>query len=118
MNCKSASVIDAIIHLIKYFFMKKILLCFIAFFTLLHTYSQAGSLDLSFAGKGWTATNFIEGNFSNENVGQTLLQKDGNYIVVFEANGYTWLARYLAKDGALDPTFGTAGYSDPVKTSE
>ncbi len=42
--------------------MKKILLCFMASFALLHAYSQAGSLDPSFAGKGWTATDILKGN--------------------------------------------------------
>jgi uncharacterized delta-60 repeat protein len=113
MNCKSASSIDAIIHLIKYFFMKKILLCIIAFFTLLHTYSQAGSLDSSFAGKGWTATDIKKGNLNNEAGKQMLLQKDSSYIVVFEVNGYTVLAHFC-KNGVMDTKFGIGGYSDPV----
>ncbi len=41
------------------------------------------------------------------------MQKDGNYIVVFEVNGYTVLARYC-RNGAMDTKFGTGGYSDPV----
>src|SRR5437763_1289993 len=103
-----------IIHLIKYFFMKKILLCFMASFVLLNAYSQAGSLDPSFAGKGWTATDILPGNLYNETGGQVLLQKDSNYILVFEVNGYTVLARYC-KNGAMDTRFGTGGYSDPVQ---
>src|SRR5438309_1746802 len=114
MNCKSALGIDAIIQLIKYLFMKKILVCFIAFFTLLHAYSQAGSLDHCFAGKGWTATDIIKGNLYSEFGRQVLLQNDGHYIVLFEVNGYTMLARYCS-NGAMDTRFGTGGYSDPVQ---
>src|SRR4051812_24523060 len=91
--------------------MKKILLCFIAFFALLHAYNQAGSLDPSFAGKGWTATDFMKGNLYQEFGRQVLLQNDGHYIVVFEVNGYTMLARYCS-NGAMDTRFGTGGYSD------
>jgi uncharacterized delta-60 repeat protein len=93
--------------------MKKILLCFMASLALLHAYSQAGSLDHCFAGKGWTASIFSKGNLYDEIGGQVLVQKDSNYIVVFEVNGYTVLTRYF-KNGAMDTRFGTGGYSDPV----
>src|SRR3954454_17473300 len=93
--------------------MKKILLCCIAFFGLLHAYSQAGSLDHCFAGKGWTATDFLKSNSYSEDGRQVLLQSDGHYIVVFEVNGYTVLARYC-RNGAMDTKFGTGGYSDPA----
>ncbi len=42
-----------------------------------------------------------------------MVQSDGHYIVVFEVNGYTVLARYCS-NGAMDTKFGTGGYSDPV----
>src|SRR5438270_13926496 len=114
MNCKSASNIDAIIHSFNHFFMKKILLCFIASFALLNGYSQAGSFDHCFAGKGWTATDFLKGNLYDETNGQVLVQSDSNYIVVFEVNGYTLLARFCSH-GVRDTKFGTGGYSDPVR---
>jgi uncharacterized delta-60 repeat protein len=112
MNYKSASVIDAITHSINHFFMKKILLCFMAIFAILTAHSQAGSLDPSFAGKGWTTTDIKKGNLYNEYNGQVLLQKDTGYIVVFEVNG-TMLTRFC-RNGATDTKFGTGGYSDPV----
>src|SRR4051812_34185209 len=103
-----------IIQSFNLFIMKKILLCFMACFALLHAYSQAGNLDLSFAGKGWwTATDFLKGNLYSETNGQVLVQSDGHYIVVFEVNGNTVLTRYC-KNGVMDTGFGTGGYSDPV----
>jgi uncharacterized delta-60 repeat protein len=94
--------------------MKKIFLFFLSLFALLSAHSQAGSLDPSFAGKGWTTTNFSTGNFLDERGRQVLLQNNGTYLVVFEISDYTMLARYLSKSNALDETFGTRGYSVPI----
>src|SRR5438128_388470 len=97
--------------------MKKILLCFMVSFALLNAYSQAGSLDPSFAGKGWTATDFLKGNLYSETNGQVLVQSDSNYIVVFEVNGFTVLTRYC-RNGIMDTKFGTGGYSNPVQITQ
>jgi uncharacterized delta-60 repeat protein len=113
MNYKSASSIDAVIHSFNLFFMKKILFIFIAIFALIHAYSQAGSLDPTFAGKGLTAADIKRGNLYSETGGQMLLQKDSSYIVVFEVNSYTVLT-HLGKNGTIDTKFGTGGYSDPA----
>jgi uncharacterized delta-60 repeat protein len=94
--------------------MKKIFTSTIALLALCIAYSQDGSLDPSFAGQGWTTTEFTKGNFYSEYGRQVLLQTNGTYIVVFEVNGYTLLARYLTKNNTLDASYGTDGYSLPV----
>src|SRR6476619_4173936 len=94
--------------------MKKIYLCTIALLTLFFAYSQDGALDPAFAGKGWTTTEFTRGNFYYESGRQVFLQTNGTFIVVFNINGYTVLARYLTKNNTLDISYGTEGYSEPV----
>src|SRR4051794_8938217 len=93
--------------------MKKIFLFLVLSFALLNTYSQAGSLDPSFAKKGWTDLQFLKSNLLNENGGFTVMLKSGKYLVVFDVNGLTVLARY-SSSGALDGTFGKGGYSAPI----
>jgi uncharacterized delta-60 repeat protein len=94
--------------------MKKIYLCIIALLTIFYAYSQDGSLDPAFAGKGWTTTEFTRGNFYYESGRQVFLQTSGTYMVVFNIKGYSLLARYLAKNNTLDISYGTDGYSVPV----
>jgi uncharacterized delta-60 repeat protein len=94
--------------------MKKIILCTIALLGLFYAYSQDGALDPSFAGKGWTTTDFTRSNFYSEYGRQVLLQTNGTFIVVFEINSNTILARYLTKNNTLDASYGTDGYSVPV----
>jgi uncharacterized delta-60 repeat protein len=95
--------------------MKKIFLFFISLLAWFSAHSQAGSLDPSFAGKGWTTTNFSTGNVLDEEGSQVLLLNNGTYLVLFETRNYAMLARYLSKNNALDKSFGTGGYSAPIK---
>jgi uncharacterized delta-60 repeat protein len=85
---------------------------------LLSAHSQAGSLDPSFAAKGWTTTDFATGNFLDESGRQVLLQNNGTYLVVLEIDDYTMVARYLSKSNALDKSFGTGGYSAPIQIEQ
>ena len=96
--------------------MKKSYLFLISLLVFTGTYSQ--SFDSSFAGKGYTAVNFVSGNFNNEGAGQVLRKSDGTYLVLFQVNGYAILAHYLANGDGLDLNFGTAGYSQSVFVSQ
>lgn len=86
--------------------MKKLLLFFSLLTCLLQAHSQPGSLDPSFAGKGWTLSTIAERSTD------VLTLKEGSIIVVLEINrSSTVLARYLP-NGTLDNSFGTNGYSE------
>ena len=72
------------------------------------------SLDHSFSGKGYAETNFLHGNFHYEVDGRALTKSDGSVLAVFQINGYAVLAHYWPGSGALDLSFGIAGYAEPV----
>jgi uncharacterized delta-60 repeat protein len=80
---------------------------------LLYTYSQDGSLDPSFAAKGWTTTSFFKSTEKwGGNVKKLFVQADAKYVAVIQLSNGTRLARYNA-DGTLDLQFGTEeGFSD------
>ena len=74
--------------------MKKIFLFLVLSFSFLGAYSQAGSLDPSFAKKGWTDLQFKKRNSFDENEGSVIMLKGGKYLVAFDINGLTVLVRY------------------------
>jgi uncharacterized delta-60 repeat protein len=96
--------------------MKRYLLLGVFLLGLLNTYSQDGSLDPSFASRGWTTTSFFKGaEKRGGNAKKVFVQADGKYIAVIQLSSVTRLARYHA-DGTLDLEFGTEeGFSDPVE---
>jgi uncharacterized delta-60 repeat protein len=68
-------------------------------------WAAAGDLDPTFGTGGKVTTDFIEGV---DYAFAVAIQGDGNIVVAGVANSDFALARYNP-DGALDPTFGTAG---------
>lgn len=93
--------------------MKKLFLFFLLLAGLLGAHGQAGSLDPTFAGKGWTLTDFLKGNSGTELGQEVLTQHDGSSIIVFDRNRYVMIARYLP-DGTLDMSFGEEGFTTAV----
>lgn len=90
--------------------MKKLLLLSLYLLGALYAQSQAGTPDPSFAGRGWTYTDFIKSNNYEESGLQVLLQSDGSYILLLQAGSAALLTRYLA-DGTMDLGYGTEGFS-------
>jgi len=88
--------------------MKQFVLLWI-FFGWLSAKPQDGTLDLSFAGRGYTSLHYLYGgNNFDELPRRSIIQSDGKILVVFE--GQRFLARYNA-DGSLDKTFGENGFA-------
>lgn len=79
----------------------------------LHAQQQPHDFDYSFGSKGLAMLQLKKGNVSSETGLDVFVQHNGKYIVVMEVNEYTVLARYHP-NGALDKSFGKAGYSDAV----
>src|SRR4051794_38763545 len=79
------------------------------------SYSQPGSLDPSFGDKGIVLTDFGTStkNIYGASARQVLTQHDGNFYLIFEANGQTVIARILS-NGIRDTSYGNNGYSQSV----
>lgn len=90
--------------------MKKLLLLCLYLLGGLLAYSQPGTLDSTFAGRGWTYTDFAKSNNLSESGLQVLRQTDGSYILLLNAASGTVLTRYLS-DGTLDKSYGMEGFS-------
>ncbi|MGN6617003.1 MAG: Calx-beta domain-containing protein [Ilyomonas sp.] len=91
--------------------MKSTFTLLVCLLVLLSAHSQqAGTLDSSFAKKGWRYVDFPKGNNNSESAEDILLQKDGKYVILYKSlsEPYTVLTRYLP-DGSLDRTYGKNG---------
>jgi uncharacterized delta-60 repeat protein len=99
--------------------MKKILLLFVLTAIRITSFSQAGSLDLSFGNKGFIRTNFepddVYAYFNR--CGPILRLPDGSFYLVIEMNHQTFITHRLP-DGKLDSSYAENGYSAPVLIDE
>ncbi|HEY0733057.1 MAG TPA: delta-60 repeat domain-containing protein, partial [Chitinophagaceae bacterium] len=97
--------------------MKQFYLFCITFSIVLLSYGQqGGSLDLNFAGKGWTPLYIGSSGNVDEETSTKLLQLPGDkYIAVVYnySSDYTVLAQYKS-DGSIDSSFGRNGFTDPI----
>lgn len=94
--------------------MKKVLLPIALLLVCFQVYSQPGSLDLSFAGKGYVHGGFAYNVHVFVNVGkQVLAHPDGSSYLVFTLNMQTFIMHRLA-NGNMDQWYGRGGYAGPV----
>jgi uncharacterized delta-60 repeat protein len=94
--------------------MKKIVMVLILTALFNSSFSQAGSLDLSFGKQGIVRTDFGSMDvFYDNQCQQILLAPDGTFYLVIEMNMQTLLTHRLA-NGTIDLTYGEQGYSVPV----
>ena len=94
--------------------MKKILLPISLLIAAIAGYTQPGSLDLSFASKGYVheANNYslhVQNNFGR----QVLAHPDGSSYLVFTLYRQTFVRHFLA-NGSVDQSYGQGGYSVPT----
>jgi uncharacterized delta-60 repeat protein len=94
--------------------MKKIVMVLILTALFNTSFSQAGSLDLSFGKQGIVRTDFGSMDvFYDNQCQQILLAPDGTFYLVIEMNMQTLLTHRLA-NGTIDLAYGEQGYSVPV----